>query len=214
MNQQLSLRLETSADHEIVEHITREAFWNVNVPGCDEHYLVHLLRKSPAFIPELNYVALLNGEVVGNIMYAHTKIVDSNECIIPIVTFGPVTVVPEHQGKGIGKALIRHTLGLAKEMGHRVVATYGDPDYYCRFGFEAGELYGIRGSDGLFSPALIVLELVPGALQGINGRFYEGDAYQLDPVAAEQYDRKFPPKEKFETPSQKRFLELLSQSHP
>ncbi|HQQ40969.1 MAG TPA: GNAT family N-acetyltransferase, partial [Clostridia bacterium] len=35
MRQDIELRLETPQDYSEVEHITREAFWNKHVPGCD-----------------------------------------------------------------------------------------------------------------------------------------------------------------------------------
>ncbi len=53
----LSLRREAPEDYRAVEEMTREAFWNVHVPGCCEHYLAHMLRKSAAFLPELDLVA-------------------------------------------------------------------------------------------------------------------------------------------------------------
>lgn len=40
------IRLEKSSDHHIVNNLTREAFWNLYIPGCDEHYILHKLRKS------------------------------------------------------------------------------------------------------------------------------------------------------------------------
>lgn len=207
------LRPETEPDHPVVEQLTREAFWNLYRPGCDEHYLAHILRSSVDFIPELDYVAVVNDVVIGNIMYAHSRIKAADGRDHAVITFGPVSVLPEKQSLGIGKALITHTLGIARELGHRVVVIYGDPLYYCRFGFEPGENYGIRTSDGMFSPALQVLELVPGAMEGISGQFHEADVYRLDPAAAEEFDKTFEPKELLETPTQKRFMDLLSQSH-
>ena len=46
------IRRETQIDHAAVEHLTREAFWNVYRPGCLEHYVVHVLREDPDFVPE------------------------------------------------------------------------------------------------------------------------------------------------------------------
>lgn len=209
-----TLRLETPEDYRQVEWLTREAFWNRHVPGCDEHYLAHVLRDSPDFIVELDYVALLDGKIVGNIMYAFSEIKYGTGKANQVLTFGPVSVLPEYQSKGIGKALIMHTMDLAHAMGHKIVVIYGDPAYYCRFGFVAGEMHGIRTADGLFSPALQVVELVPGALAGISGNFYESDAYHVAPEATDAFEQTFAPKEKFSTPSQKRFMELLSLSHP
>ena len=208
------LRPETREDFGQVEWLTREAFWNVHVPGCNEHYLAHVLRDSPDFIAELDYVAMVDGKLVGNIMYAFSEIRDNAGKATQVLTFGPVSVLPEYQGKGIGKALITHTLELAGAMGHKIVVIYGDPAYYCRFGFVAGELHGIRTSEGMFSPALQVKELVPDALAGISGSFHEAEVYQLNPEVPEAFEQAFAPKEKFSTPTQKRFLDLLSQSHP
>lgn len=208
------LKQETEADYQAVEHITREAFWNLHVPGCNEHYLAHVLRNSPDFIPKLDYVAWIDGKIVGNIMFAHSHVIDPSGIKHPVLTFGPVSVLPQLQSKGIGKALINHTLQIATDMGYENVVIYGDPDYYSRFGFIAGESYGLRTSDGLFSPALQVKELIPNAMQGISGCFHEAEVYHLDDIAADEFEQGFPPKEKFETPSQKRFMELLSQSHP
>lgn len=50
----LTIRNETQADRRIVEDITRRAFYNIYVPGCVEHYLVHTMRDHPDFIPELD----------------------------------------------------------------------------------------------------------------------------------------------------------------
>lgn len=210
--EKLELRLESPEDFSEVENLTREAFWNVHVPGCDEHYLAHMLRKSPDFIPELDYVAVLGTKLVGNIMYARAKIQVADNEIVPTRTFGPVSVLPEYQNQGIGSALIRHTLGLAIKLGFESVVIYGDPDYYKRFGFQAGENYGLLTRDGYISPALLVLELVPDSLGSKRGRFIESAAYSLDPLAAEAFEATFSPKPKETTPSQLRFQQLLQQS--
>ena len=73
----LILRQETPSDYHAVEELTREAFWGFTHPTCDEHYLAHLLRNVPAFVPELDYVAEAGGRLVGNVMYSKAKVVDS-----------------------------------------------------------------------------------------------------------------------------------------
>ena len=87
---------------------------------------------------------------------------------------------------------------------------YGDPAYYCRFGFQPAEAFGLTTSEGRFHKALQALELAPGALAGISGRFFEGEAYHVNPAELEEFDSQFPPKEKFVTESQKRFAEMLN----
>ena len=74
----LKIRLETEKDYRAVEELTREAFWNVYVPGASEHYLVHTMRNHPDFIPELAFVLEMDGEIVGNIMYTKAWLEDEN----------------------------------------------------------------------------------------------------------------------------------------
>ena len=59
------IRNETKEDYRKVENLTREAFWNVYRPGCMEHYVLHCYRNDPAFVPELDFVMELNGELIG-----------------------------------------------------------------------------------------------------------------------------------------------------
>jgi predicted N-acetyltransferase YhbS len=206
----ITIRREEPRDYRIVEELTREAFWNLHVPGCDEHLLAHNLRGTAVFVPELDFVAEADGEVVGSIMFCRAKVAEDGGGGREVLTFGPVSVWPRLQRKGIGGALIRHSLKAAAEMGFTAVLIYGDPAYYCRFGFKPAEAFGIRTSEGRFHPALQALELVPGALAGISGRFFEGEAYHVDPEELAEFDKQFPYKEKFETESQKRFLEMLN----
>ena len=102
----LTIRPETEKDYRAVEALTREAFWNQYVPGCDEHYLVHRMRTHEDFLPELAFVLELDGELIGNIMYTKTKLVDERGNEKPILTFGPIGILPQYQRQGYGMALI------------------------------------------------------------------------------------------------------------
>jgi len=66
----MNIRLETINDYSTVEELTREAFWNLYRPGCDEHYLCHILREHEDFIHELDYLVEINGNIVASIMYS------------------------------------------------------------------------------------------------------------------------------------------------
>jgi predicted N-acetyltransferase YhbS len=206
---EIILRLEEEKDYRIVEELTREAFWNHHVPGCDEHLLAHNLRKANVFIKELDFVALYNNKIVGNIMYAKA-IIKNNDIEYNILTFGTLSVLHEYQNNGIGGKLVTHTIQLSKEMGYKSIIIYGDPKYYKRFGFRESKEYKITNSDKKFPAALLVLELYPNALNGIEGIFYEGKAYEIDENDAEIFDKKFTPKEKGYSKSQERFKELLN----
>jgi len=204
---EIVLRLEEENDFTIVEDLTREAFWDVYCPGADEHLLVHNLRKSNVFIKELDFVAINNDKIIGNIMYANST-VKNDDLEYTVLTFGPVSVLPEYQNKGIGGKLINHTIKLSKEMSYKGIIIYGDPEYYKRFGFKVSKEYKITNKDKKFPAALLVLELYPNALNGIEGVFDEGKEYEIDKNEAEEFDKKFIRKEKGYSKTQERFKEL------
>ncbi len=206
---EIILRPEKEKDYRRVEEVTREAFWNVYAPGCDEHLLVHNLRSADRFIKSLDFVAIHGGEIVGNIIYVEAKITGRDGKEHPVAAFGPVSVLPEYQGRGVGSRLITHTAQLAREMGYRAILIYGDPEYYKRFGFKPSKAYRITNPDGRYPAALLVWELYPGALTGIEGTYDEGDIYVMDHDAVAAFDSGFPPKEKAHSKTQDRFLELV-----
>ena len=193
----IHLRLEKAADHRAVEELTREAFW-INTdcrPYIDEHYLVHKLRDSSAFIPELDYVAEVNGRLVGNIMYSRSKIVSPEGVEHEVLSFGPLSVLPEFQGRGIGKALMRESFERARGLGFGAIVIFVHPDYHPRLGFRRASDFGITAADGTTFPAIMALELVPGSLDGITGRLYFDAVYEdlpEDEVMA--FDARFPSK--------------------
>ncbi|MDD3573156.1 MAG: N-acetyltransferase [Eubacteriales bacterium] len=209
MSAGILVRPERKDDRRAAEEVTREAFWNLHSPGCNEHYLLHLLRESGAFIGALDWVAEKDGRVAGSIVYSRSKILGDDGRIHAAITFGPVAVLPALQGKGIGSLLIRRTLEEARKLGHQAVLIYGDPAYYARFGFQGAERFDIRSHDNCYADALEALELSPGALSGRAGRFSEDAIFDMDEAAAEAFDRSFPPKVKLTgLPSQARFLEV------
>ncbi len=207
---EIKLRLEEEKDYRQVEEVTREAFWNVYALGCDEHLLVHRLREEKQFIKALDFVATHHDKIVGNIIYVEGKIITNNGKEHKVATFGPVSVLPEYQHKGIGSALITHTAQLAKEMGYPAILIYGEPEYYKRFGFKLSKEYGITNQDGKYPAAMQVWELYPDALKGIEGIYDEGGIYAIDPEELLEFEKSFPEKEKKHTKTQERFLEMVS----
>ena len=201
------LRLEEEKDYRIVDELTREAFWNHHVPGCDEHLLIHNLRKTKEFVKELDFVAIYNNQIVGNIVYVKTMI-KNNSIKHSVLTFGPVSVLPNYQNKGIGSKLINHTIDLSRKMGFIAIIIYGDPAYYKRFDFKESKHFRITDMDKKYPAALLVLELYQNSLKGIEGVFEEGNAYVVNRNELEEFDKGFVKKEKGYSPTQKRFKEL------
>ena len=137
MDKKFIIRNELEEDYDDVENLTREAFWNVYRPGCNEHLVIHNLRKEKCFIKELDYVIEKDNKIIANIVYAKSKITQDNGITKDILIFGPISVLPEYQKKGYGSYIIKYTMNKAKEMGYTEIAITGNPDYYHRFGFES-----------------------------------------------------------------------------
>jgi predicted N-acetyltransferase YhbS len=193
----ISLRPEEPYDYSEIENLTRDAFWNLFKPGCDEHYLLHVMRGDPSFIHELDYVAVKDGRLVGNIVYAKSSVVDKQGCRHEVITFGPVSVLPEYQKSGVGARLIFHTLELARRLGYGAVIILGHPDYYPKFGFRRAREFDLATKDGQTFDPFMALELIPGSLSGIGGGvFYDSDVYTVNQEEAAAFDKAFPIKKR------------------
>jgi len=186
-----------------VEELTREAFWDGNwdmKPSiCNTHLLVHKLRQCPSYMPELNFIAEIDGKLVGHIIYTKGKIVNDGGNAHEMLTFGPLSILPAYQNKGIGKALMHYTFTVAKELGYRAVFVFGHPDYYPRVGFRRAAEFGVSTSSGANFDPFMVYPLYDGALDSIHGRFYIDPVYdEIDDVTEADlsaFDKKFSPKE-------------------
>ncbi len=200
-----TIRLETENDWNEVENLTREAFWNKYHPGCLEHYILHRFRNQPDFVKELDYVIEEDGRIVAHIMYCNSEIMCDDGRIISIMTFGPVSVLPEYQGKGYGSKLIRFTMKKAAELGCGAIAITGNPDYYHRFGFASGHsmhIYYSAVPRDNEAPFFMIKELQSGYLTGITGSFQDPDGYVVEDADVDAFDANFPPKEKKRLPGQ------------
>ena len=102
----ITIRLETKDDYRNVENLTREAFWNVYRPGCMEYYVLHCYRDDPAFVPELDFVMELDGELIGQVIYVWSEIDCDDGRKVPIMTFGPLGIAPAYKRQGYGKKLL------------------------------------------------------------------------------------------------------------
>lgn len=133
-----AIRTERAADFDEIRHIVAAAF------GSDaEADLIDGIRASEHYMPELSLVAELDGRIVGHVMISRVSLVDGDRRHVAH-SMAPVAVARDHQGQGIGGALIRSGLSLADEMGLPMVLLEGSPTYYRRFGFEHSVPHGIR----------------------------------------------------------------------
>ena len=198
----ITIRPENEKDYFETEYITREAFWDVYHPGCTEHLVLHQLRKAPAFVRDLDFVACDGERIVGNVVCSKAKVVNTELRESEVLCMGPLAVLPDYQGKGIGGLLINTVISKARELGYKGIVIYGNPDYYHRFGFVNAEKFGIRTSGGENFDYFMALELSEGSLRGITGNFHEDEAFNVKDEDLEVFDKAFPYKEKHITATQ------------
>ena len=193
------VRLEEEKDYRKVEEIARAAF---SYPdrirrgkiGCPyEHWMVHELRHRDG-IAALSFVAQqTDGAVVGDII-CRNAVIRKGEQVLPVLSFGPLSVLPEYQRQGVGKTLVLTMIEQAKKLGYGAILFFGRPEYYPQFGFSEAAIYGISDSEGYNYPAFMAMELKEGYLKNIRGgKYYESDIYNdaLNREKVRAFDRMF-----------------------
>ena len=205
----ITIRLETKDDYRNVENLTREAFWNVYRPGCMEHYVLHCYRDDPAFVPELDFVMELDGELIGQVIYVRSEIDCDDGRKVPIMTFGPIGIAPAYKRQGYGKKLLDYSMEKAKEMGAGALAITGNILFYGKSGFVVASTKSIRYADAdpddTVVPYFLIKELETGFLDSITGTYHDPESYlvaERDPEGFEAFEARFPPKEKKKLPGQ------------
>ena len=199
------IRLEKKEEYGKVENLVRESFWNVYRPGCLEHYVLNQLRNDKAFVPELDFVMEQNQKLIGQNIFMRATIKADDGREIPIMTMGPICIIPELKRKGYGKILLDYSLEKAAELGCGALCFEGNIDFYGKSGFKPASEYGIRyhgleeGEDASF---FLCKELIPGYLDGITGEYATPSGYFVDEKEAEEFDKMFPHKEKKKLPGQ------------
>ncbi|WP_334330419.1 GNAT family N-acetyltransferase [Companilactobacillus sp. HBUAS59699] len=188
----------------------REAFWNLYVPGCAEHYLAHEIRFHEDFIPELDLVLERDGQIIGNVMYTKAKLTDQLGDEKTILTFGPVCIRPQFQRQGYSRILLERSFEIAKKLNYEAIVIFGMPSNYVSRGFEGCYKYRVS-MNGTYPTAMLVKELVPNVLQNHTWTYQESPALEIDLEQVSEFDRQFPPLEKRWQPSQEEF-DIISKS--
>ena len=199
------IRLETPADYRAVENLVRESFWNVYRPGCSEHFVIHVLRDDPAFVQALDLVIERDGELIGQNMFMRTIIQADDGRVIPVLTMGPIGILPAYKRRGYGKKLLDHSLLKAERLGYGAVLFEGNIGFYGKSGFDYARNFGIRYHDlpdGADDSFFLCKELIPGYLAGITGVYQTPQGYYVDDADVEAFDKAFPPKVKLRLPGQ------------
>lgn len=137
------IRRERPDDADAVKAIHDAAFQGPDSVGpTDESRLVTDLRDGEEAVERLCLVAVVDDEVVGHVMCSRGRVES-----VPLLALAPIGVLPDHQGKGIGTALMHAVLGAAEALDEPAVFLLGEPEYYRRFGFEPATDHGVQPSE-------------------------------------------------------------------
>lgn len=200
-----SIRLETEKDYRETENLVREAFWNVYRPGCTEHYVLHTFRKREEFVPELDFVMEKDGRLIGQTMYVRASIQTDDGGELPIMTMGPIGILPAYKRQGYGKILLDYSMEKAAAMGVGALCFEGNIEFYGKSGFVIASTMGIHyyaePTDAVV-PYFLCKELKKGYLDTIKGTYHTPQGYFVDDQAAEAFDKSFPVKQKLKLPGQ------------
>lgn len=130
-NMRIVIRNETDADVGMISEVTIAAFKTLEISNHTEQFIIEALRAAKALTVSL--VAEMDGRIIGHIAFSPVNISDGTRNWYGL---GPVSVLPEYQRKGIGKALIQEGLSQLKELNAQGCCLVGHPDYYKKLGFK------------------------------------------------------------------------------
>jgi putative acetyltransferase len=130
MAQDIVTRNETDADVGTIAEVTIAAFKTLEISNHTEQFIIEALRAAQALTVSL--VAEADGRVIGHIAFSPVTISDGTPNWYGL---GPISVLPEYQRKGIGKALIQKGLSRLKDLNAQGCCLVGHPEYYRKFGF-------------------------------------------------------------------------------
>lgn len=154
----MNIRQETVNDQQTVYALVSEAFATAEHADGNEQDIVNALRKGDAFIPELSLVAEMDGQLVGHILFTRAK-VNQDEVLV----LAPLSVKPEYQRQGVGKALIAEGHRIAKQLGYAYSLVLGSETYYPQMGYLPAQQLGIEVPEGIPQENFMAIQLQENA---------------------------------------------------
>lgn len=164
----LTIREEEIKDYNEVEKVVEESFKTAEFSDKDEHNLVRRLRNSNEFIKELSLIAEDENKILGYVLLTKA-LIKAESTSYETLALAPLAVLPEYQKSGIGKNLMNKAIERARELGYKSIVVLGHEKYYPKFGFEKAIKYGVKAPFEVPDEAYMILELLPGGLNGVSG---------------------------------------------
>lgn len=160
---QVEIKREKPQDREEVDQLFNLVFTPDGVLP-----LIKKMRESDIYIPELARVARISDSIIGIIMYTKGEIVRGRKHI-PTLVLSSLAVLPKYQGLGVGSELISSSFDKAKRMGFDSVITFGQEDYFSRFGFSPAQNFEITTSLEIPDEEFLTIELQESSLNDARG---------------------------------------------
>lgn len=164
----MHIRPEAPSDLAAVRAVNEAAFGT-----SGEADLVDTLRDKVQ--PLVSLVADLDGSVVDHILFSPVTLTPGAD--VMLMGLGPMAVLPEHQRRGIGSALVAEGLKRCAALGCDAVIVLGHPAYYPRFGFVPASRYGISSEYDVLDEVFMLTELRAGSLRGVSGKVSYDEAF-------------------------------------
>ena len=143
------IRPEIAADHDAIRKVNDEAFG-----GTLEGKLVDAIRASDRYVPPLSLVAVSEGLTVGHVISSYVDVEPGARRLLQV---GPLAVLPSHQRRGIGSALMKETIRIADARAEPLLLIEGDPKYYERFGFARADAFGVEPPAEAYGPQYFMI---------------------------------------------------------
>lgn len=205
MNNNYTIRREKPSEQQAVENLVRNSFWNVYRPGAYEHYVLHILRNHPDFVPQLNFVMEKEGKLIGQTVCVKSHVNADDGKVIPTLMLGPICIANEYKRQGYGKILLDYAFDQARKLGYGAMLFEGNVDFYGKSGCVPASNYGVRyhglpeGEDASF---FLCKQLVDGYFDGVTGEYQSPAVYYVTQQQVDEFDKNFEPKQKLKLPGQ------------
>lgn len=122
------------------------------------------------------FVAVADGEIIGHVRITRGW-VDADEALVAVQVLSPLSVSPEHQGRGIGRALVARAIDEAAQRGAPAILLEGDPGYYSRLGWRPAAELGITPPSSRIPAAACQAVRLPAYEAWMRGRLVYADTF-------------------------------------
>ncbi|MDQ2666183.1 MAG: N-acetyltransferase [Gemmatimonadota bacterium] len=164
----IAIRAERPSDAPLIAEVVKRAYADVAYSDHREHLMIERLRSTDAFLTDLSLLAEIGDETVGHVLLTKARIIN-RDTIVDTLALAPLSVVPEHQGRGVGRSLIEAAHLRAAALGFGSIVLVGIPGYYPRFGYAPLDRYPITLPFSAPADNCMVLPLSPQSLVGVSG---------------------------------------------